>query len=193
MDGYAPIGPVIVTTDELSLEKAHSAFIRCSVNGEILQDSNTDQLVFGVDEIVSYVSRFTTLRAGDIIATGTPPGVGCFRSPPRWLVPGDVVDCDIEGIGRLTSPIVGPLAKSGPENAQRNAALSLPKSGRLSGSTKSCIVTGGARGIGYGIAARLGQEGAITVTIVDLSFFHRSGLHEPEGNRTQLSIFWRSL
>ena len=172
MDGYAPIGPIIVTTDEMSLEKAHNTSIQCRVNGETLQDSNTDQLVFGVDDIISFVSRFTTLRAGDIIATGTPPGVGCFRNPPRWLVPGDVVECFIQGIGALTSPIVGPLAKSGPEHLQSNAALSAAlsakSSGRLSGNATSCIVTGGARGIGYGIAARLGQEGATNVTIVDL-------------------------
>ncbi len=169
MDGYAPIGPVIVTTDELSLEQIHKTGIRCRVNGETLQDSNTDQLVFGVDTIVSYVSQFMTLRAGDVIATGTPPGVGCFRNPPRWLVPGDVVECEIDGIGTLTSPIVGPIAKSGAKNAVTNAALSIaPITGRLAGCAASCIVTGGARGIGYGIAARLGQEGATRVTIVDL-------------------------
>ena len=88
MDGYAPIGPVIVTTDEMNLENAQKTGIRCRVNGEILQESNTDQLVFGVADIISFVSNFMTLRAGDIIATGTPPGVGCFRNPPRWLVPG---------------------------------------------------------------------------------------------------------
>ena len=171
MDGYAPIGPVIVTTDELSLDAVHKTGIRCRVNGEVLQDSNTEQLVFGVDDIIAFVSRFVTLRAGDVIATGTPPGVGCFRNPPRWLVPGDVVECEIDGIGTLSSPIVGPLAKSGSEHARSNAALSIrPASvtGRLSGKTTTCIVTGGARGIGYGIAARLGMEGATRVAIVDL-------------------------
>jgi len=169
MDGYAPIGPVIVTTDEMSLQQVHQTGIRCRVNGEVLQDSSTNQLVFGVDTIIEFVSRFTTLRAGDVIATGTPPGVGCFRSPPRWLVPGDVVECEIDGIGTLTSPIVGPLAKSGAENAAGNIALTIPNTafGRLAGA--SCIVTGGARGIGYGIAARLGKEGATRVTIVDLN------------------------
>jgi 2-keto-4-pentenoate hydratase/2-oxohepta-3-ene-1,7-dioic acid hydratase in catechol pathway/NAD(P)-dependent dehydrogenase (short-subunit alcohol dehydrogenase family) len=171
MDGYAPIGPVIVTTDELSLDAVHKTGIRCRVNGELLQDSNTEQLVFGVDDIIAFVSRFVTLRTGDVIATGTPPGVGCFRNPPRWLVPGDVVECEIDGIGTLSSPIVGPLAKSGPEHARSNAALSVrPASvtGRLSGKTTTCIVTGGARGIGYGIAARLGMEGATRIAIVDL-------------------------
>uniref|UniRef100_A0A6U9WDT0 Fumarylacetoacetase-like C-terminal domain-containing protein n=1 Tax=Pseudo-nitzschia australis TaxID=44445 RepID=A0A6U9WDT0_9STRA len=171
MDGYAPMGPVIVTTDELTLESVHQTGIRCRVNGETLQDSNTEELVFGVDEIIAFVSRFMTLRAGDVIATGTPPGVGCFRNPPRWLVPGDVVECEIDGIGTLTSPIVGPLAKAGPENARNNTALSVQSAsvtGRLGAKATTCIVTGGARGLGYGIAARLGMEGANQVVIVDL-------------------------
>jgi len=171
MDGYAPIGPVIVTTDELTLEDAHKAGIRCRVNGEILQESNTDQMVFGVDEIIAFVSRFMTLRPGDVIATGTPPGVGCFRNPQRWLVPGDMVDCEIDGIGTLKTPIVGPLAKSGSEHACDNITLSRQSviaTGRLSSQATACIVTGGARGLGYGIAARLGLEGAVTVAIVDL-------------------------
>jgi NAD(P)-dependent dehydrogenase (short-subunit alcohol dehydrogenase family) len=172
MDGYAPIGPVIVTTDELSIEDAHKTGIRCRVNGETLQESNTEQLVFGVDEIIAFVSRFMTLRPGDVIATGTPPGVGCFRNPPRWLMPGDMVECEIDGIGTLTTPIVGPLAKSGSEHTCDNIALSCQQpvyaTGRLSTKVTTCIVTGGARGIGYGIAARLGMEGAKRVAIVDL-------------------------
>jgi 2-keto-4-pentenoate hydratase/2-oxohepta-3-ene-1,7-dioic acid hydratase in catechol pathway len=168
MDGYAPIGPVIVTTEEMTVAKAHSAGIRCRVNGETLQDSNTDQLVFGVDDIVAYVSQFMTLQPGDIIATGTPPGVGCFRKPPRWLQEGDVVECEIDGIGTLTSPIVGPVAKPEEDNSS-SAAASLPpsiSSRRLLGMT--CIVTGAARGIGYGIAEQLGKEGATRVAVVDL-------------------------
>jgi 2-keto-4-pentenoate hydratase/2-oxohepta-3-ene-1,7-dioic acid hydratase in catechol pathway/NAD(P)-dependent dehydrogenase (short-subunit alcohol dehydrogenase family) len=167
-DGYAPIGPVIVTPEEMTVEKAHSAGIRCRVNGETLQDSNTDQLVFGVDDIVSFVSKFMTLQPGDIIATGTPPGVGCFRKPPRWLMPGDVVECEIDGIGTITSPIVGPIAKPGEANEAPNDLVlpSSPSLGRLGGMT--CIVTGAARGIGYGIAARLGREGATRVAVVDL-------------------------
>jgi hypothetical protein len=172
MDGYAPIGPVIVTTDELSIEDAHKTGIRCRVNGETLQESNTEQLVFGVDEIIAFVSRFMTLRPGDVIATGTPPGVGAFRDPPQWLMPGDMVECEIDGIGTLSTPIAGPLAKSGSEHTCDNIALSrqLPvfATGRLSTKVTTCIVTGGARGLGYGIAARLGMEGAKSVTIVDL-------------------------
>ncbi|KAG7350415.1 short-chain dehydrogenase/reductase SDR [Nitzschia inconspicua] len=177
MDGYAPIGPVIVTTDEMTLEKAHSTGIWCRVNGETLQQSNTDQLVFGVDDIVSFVSKFMTLYPGDIIATGTPPGVGCFRKPPRWLEPGDVVECEIDGIGTITSPIVGPNVQPGQPNAITNTAISRLSSSSLSLSSSSnirklggmtCIVTGAARGIGYGIAERLGREGAARVDIVDL-------------------------
>lgn len=172
VDGYAPLGPVIVTTDEMSVDQAQNTGIRCRVSGETLQDSSTSQLVFGVRDIISFVSRFITLSPGDVIATGTPPGVGCFRKPPRWLVPGDVVECEIDGIGTLTSPIVGPIVRPDTDNTGvlRNAVglLSRPPitSGRLAGMT--CIVTGAARGIGYGIASRLGREGATKVAMVDL-------------------------
>lgn len=163
IDGYAPIGPVIVTRDEMSDELVHNSGIRCRVNGETLQDSNTDKLVFKVDTLIAFISRFMTLYPGDVIATGTPPGVGCFRNPPKWLVPGDVVECEIDGIGTLVTPIVEPLPK--PSEAQ----LAKPfVTGRLEGMT--CIVTGAAsfQGIGFGIAARLGLEGASRVAIVDL-------------------------
>lgn len=171
MDGYAPFGPVIVTRDELPVKEAHTLGIRCRINGELLQESNTGQMIFGVDEIISFVSKFMTLRPGDVIATGTPPGVGCFRDPPRWLVPGDTVECEIDKIGTLTNPIVGPLAKSGGEYVSDNIALAqktIKATGILGAKETHCIVTGGARGLGYGIAARLGSEGAKTVTIVDL-------------------------
>merc|ERR1719464_1588962 len=112
-----------------------------------------------------------TLSPGDIIATGTPPGVGCFRNPPRWLVPGDTVECEIDGIGTLTTPIVDSLAKSESEHVHGYSALShepVNAPGLLRKKVTTCIVTGGARGLGYGIAERLGMEGAKTVTIVDL-------------------------
>ncbi|CAJ1965602.1 unnamed protein product [Cylindrotheca closterium] len=105
-DGYAPIGPVIVTTDEMPLEMAQNANIQCRVNGETLQNSNTKNLVHKVDDIISFLSKFMTLYPGDVICTGTPPGVGCFRKPPRWLVPGDVVECEIDGIGTIVNPVV---------------------------------------------------------------------------------------
>jgi 2-keto-4-pentenoate hydratase/2-oxohepta-3-ene-1,7-dioic acid hydratase in catechol pathway len=112
-DGYAPIGPVIVTTDELSMEQAHNSRIRCRVNGETLQDSNTSNLVHKADDVIVFLSKFMTLYPGDIISTGTPPGVGCFRNPPRWLVPGDVVECEIDGIGTIVNPIVDPASRNG--------------------------------------------------------------------------------
>ena len=161
VDGYAPIGPVIVTRDEMGDEVVHNSGIRCRVNGETLQESSTNKLVFKVDALIAFLSRFMTLYPGDVIATGTPPGVGCFRTPPKWLVPGDVVECEIDGIGTLVTPIVEPLQK--PTAAELSKPL---VTGRLQGMT--CIVTGAARGIGYGIAARLGLEGASRVTVVDL-------------------------
>lgn len=161
VDGYAPIGPVIVTRDEMNDEMVHNTGIRCRVNGETLQDSSTDKLVFKVDTLVAFLSRFMTLYPGDIIATGTPPGVGCFRTPPKWLLPGDVVECEIDGVGTLSNPIVEPL------KSPTAAELAKPfLTGRLEGMT--CIVTGAARGIGWGIAARLGLEGASRVTVIDL-------------------------
>ena len=190
MDGYAPIGPVIVTSDdaEMSLEKVHTLGIRCRVNGETLQESNTDQLVFKVDDILAWLSRFMTLLPGDVIATGTPPGVGCFRNPPRWLQPGDLVECEIDGIGTLKTPIVGPngegAASAGGEGeaevttttpisaVQPTTPTKLPLLASSSGLGKlagmTAIVTGAARGLGYGIAAKLGKEGVSRVAIVDL-------------------------
>eukprot|EP00591_Stephanopyxis_turris_P016206 CAMPEP_0195540574 /NCGR_PEP_ID=MMETSP0794_2-20130614/50638_1 /TAXON_ID=515487 /ORGANISM="Stephanopyxis turris, Strain CCMP 815" /LENGTH=406 /DNA_ID=CAMNT_0040674643 /DNA_START=850 /DNA_END=2070 /DNA_ORIENTATION=- len=158
-DGYAPIGPVIVTRDELGDDNAcHGLGIRCRVNGQTLQESNTSQMVHRVNALVAFLSKFMTLYPGDVIATGTPPGVGCFHDPPRWLEPGDVVECEIDGIGTLVTPIVETL----PKEALSTAATS----GRLQG--MKCIVTGAGRGLGYSIAARLGLEGAARVTLVDL-------------------------
>jgi 2-keto-4-pentenoate hydratase/2-oxohepta-3-ene-1,7-dioic acid hydratase in catechol pathway len=71
-----------------------------------MQSSNTEEFIFGVEEVVSYISGITTLRPGDVISTGTPGGVGIFREPPELLEPGDTVDVEIEGIGTLTNPVV---------------------------------------------------------------------------------------
>jgi Fumarylacetoacetate (FAA) hydrolase family/short chain dehydrogenase len=157
-----PIGPVIVTSDELTLEKVHNLKIACRVNGETLQDSNTSNLIHKVDALVAWLSKFMTLYPGDLVATGTPPGVGCFRKPPRWLKPGDVVECEIEQIGTLVSPIVATLAPS-----PASTSLIRTSRGRLEG--RVCIVTGGARGIGFGIASHFGLEGAAVVVVVDLN------------------------
>eukprot|EP00565_Helicotheca_tamesis_P005909 CAMPEP_0185731366 /NCGR_PEP_ID=MMETSP1171-20130828/12727_1 /TAXON_ID=374046 /ORGANISM="Helicotheca tamensis, Strain CCMP826" /LENGTH=539 /DNA_ID=CAMNT_0028400623 /DNA_START=99 /DNA_END=1718 /DNA_ORIENTATION=+ len=168
VDAYAPMGPYLVTPS--SLPDPHNLPIRCRVSGETLQDSSTNQLIFKVDQLISYLSKFMTLLPGDVIATGTPPGVGCFRSPPRWLAPGDVVECEIEGIGTLTNPVVEPLFKPGfpgtPSNLVAVAETSnVSKKGKVDG--QNCIVTGAARGLGYGIAHHLGTEGASLVVLID--------------------------
>jgi 2-keto-4-pentenoate hydratase/2-oxohepta-3-ene-1,7-dioic acid hydratase in catechol pathway len=103
-DGFAPIGPAIVTRDELG--EGRGLAMRSSVNGETWQDSSTDQMVFDVPTLVAFVSRTITLQPGDLIATGTPAGVGHFHDPPRYLEGGDVMRCEIEGIGVLENPVV---------------------------------------------------------------------------------------
>jgi 2-keto-4-pentenoate hydratase/2-oxohepta-3-ene-1,7-dioic acid hydratase in catechol pathway len=104
LDGACPLGPWIVTADELP-DPLHLP-IRCRVNGVVKQESNTDQLIFDVPAIVEWLSRGLTLDPGDIIATGTPGGVGFARTPPEFLKPGDVVETEIEGIGMLRNPVV---------------------------------------------------------------------------------------
>ena len=99
LDTFCPMGPVLVTADELG--DAGDLAIRCSVDGDILQQARTSQMYFSVAEIVSYCSMAFTLEPGDVIATGTPSGVGAFRKPPRYLGDGDRVTVEIEGIGVL--------------------------------------------------------------------------------------------
>jgi len=103
LDTFCPIGPWIVTTDEIA--DPQTLGIRCIVNGDKLQDSTTADMIFGVAEIVSFVSQAITLDPGDVIATGTPEGVGFARTPPVYLHPGDVVSVDIDEIGTLTNPV----------------------------------------------------------------------------------------
>ncbi|MBS3795725.1 MAG: fumarylacetoacetate hydrolase family protein [Candidatus Thorarchaeota archaeon] len=104
LDGLCPMGPCIVTTDELGT--ANNLKMHTKVNGTIKQESTTANLLFGVQEIVSYLSKSFTLEAGDIIATGTPSGVGFARDPPEFLKPGDEVELYIEGIGKLRNKII---------------------------------------------------------------------------------------
>jgi len=99
LDGFTPMGPCLVTADEFAYPPALP--IRCRVNGELRQDSNTENLLTTIDEIVSILSEGMTLKAGTIIATGTPAGVGMGMQPPTFLKPGDRVECEIEGIGSL--------------------------------------------------------------------------------------------
>jgi 2-keto-4-pentenoate hydratase/2-oxohepta-3-ene-1,7-dioic acid hydratase in catechol pathway len=103
-DTFAPIGPAIVTADEI--EDPHDLKISLSLNGEVMQDSNTSNLIFGVPRLISYLSSVFTLESGDIIATGTPAGVGFARKPPRWLRPGDECRIEIQGLGELVNPVV---------------------------------------------------------------------------------------
>ena len=103
-DTFAPIGPALVTPDEV--HDPHGLNIRLRLNGKTMQDSNTSQLVFQVNEVIAYLSQIFTLEPGDLIFTGTPPGVGMARKPPVWLKPGDVVEVEIEGLGVLRNPVV---------------------------------------------------------------------------------------
>ncbi len=103
-DTFAPVGPELVTPDEVA--DPHNLGIRLRLNGQTMQDSNTSQLVFGVDELIAYLSQVFTLEPGDLIFTGTPPGVGMARKPPVWLKPGDIAEVEIDGLGTLRNSIV---------------------------------------------------------------------------------------
>lgn len=102
-DTFAPIGPALVTPDEVG--DPHSLDIRLTLNGRVMQHSNTANLVFGVYYLVSFLSQVMTLEPGDIVSTGTPGGVGVFRDPPVFLKPGDTVEVTIERVGTLTNPV----------------------------------------------------------------------------------------
>lgn len=102
-DGTMPIGPEVVTTDELD---ASDLQLTTSLNGEVMQSASTAQMIFNIPRCVEYVSSFTTLRPGDVIATGTPGGVGFARTPPVWLEPGDLLEVSIEGVGRIANRVV---------------------------------------------------------------------------------------
>lgn len=106
LDGFTPMGPCIVTPDELETYGGPGNLrISCTVNGQIRQDSNTRYMIQTVAGAISELSQGMTLQKGTIIATGTPAGVGMGMKPPQFLQPGDEVICEIEGIGRLVSPI----------------------------------------------------------------------------------------
>ena len=204
-DGYAPIGPVITTLDEFLNGDSDDPFagagdlrIECWLDQKegdsmTVQSSSTSNLVFSTPRIVSYLSKFMTLYPGDIIATGTPPGVGCFRKPdPLFLKDGDVIECEIEGIGILRNTVVDQLhletstsdaeviasVETKPTSAQASIVVkgppssidpsreSFPQKFRLKNTVS--IVTGAARGIGFGIALRLALEGAVVVALIDM-------------------------
>jgi 2-keto-4-pentenoate hydratase/2-oxohepta-3-ene-1,7-dioic acid hydratase in catechol pathway len=101
---FCPLGPAIVTADEIA--DPHQLAISLSIDGERLQNSNTRELVFKIPELIEYLSSITPLLPGDIVSTGTPPGVGLGRTPKRWLKPGETVTVTVEGLGSLTNPVV---------------------------------------------------------------------------------------
>jgi 2-keto-4-pentenoate hydratase/2-oxohepta-3-ene-1,7-dioic acid hydratase in catechol pathway len=103
-DTFAPVGPMLVTADEVA--DPHNLAIRLRLNGTTMQDSSTKQLIFGVGELVAYLSKIFTLEPGDLVFTGTPPGVGFARKPPVFLKGGDTVEIEIEGLGVLRNPVV---------------------------------------------------------------------------------------
>jgi len=104
MDGYAPFGPVIVTRDEI--DDPHDLTLWLNKNGEEKQRSNTGNMLFRIPELIADLSAHLTLEPGDVIATGTPEGVGAGRDPQEWMWPGDVIECGIDGVGTLRNPVV---------------------------------------------------------------------------------------
>jgi 2-keto-4-pentenoate hydratase/2-oxohepta-3-ene-1,7-dioic acid hydratase in catechol pathway len=103
-DTFAPTGPVLVTSDEIG--DATKLPIQLRLNGQTMQNSNTSELIFDPRYLVAYISQIVTLEPGDLIFTGTPPGVGFARKPPVYLKPGDVCEVEIGGIGVLRNPVV---------------------------------------------------------------------------------------
>ena len=102
-DTFCPLGPELVTADELA--DPQNLRLTCVLNGQVMQDANTSDMIFPVAELISFLSTGTTLLAGTVILTGTPSGVGVFREPQVFLKPGDTVDVEIERIGRLSNPV----------------------------------------------------------------------------------------
>lgn len=102
-DGSMPIGPELVTPDELDVTNLQ---LTTTLNGTVMQSANTSQMIVDVASCVEFLSSFTTLRPGDVIATGTPGGVGFARTPPVWLTPGDVIEVEISGIGKIRNTVV---------------------------------------------------------------------------------------
>ena len=102
-DTFCPVGPLVPAAN---VPDPHALGIRAILNGETMQDSSTANLIFGIDEVISYVSQTSTLEVGDLILTGTPAGVGVFRDPQRLLRAGDEITIEIDGVGSLTNPVV---------------------------------------------------------------------------------------
>lgn len=103
-DTFAPIGPALVTADEVP--NPHELRIELRLNSQTMQRSNTNQMIFRVEQLISYISQVVTLEPGDLIFTGTPPGVGFARKPPVFLKPGDLVEIEVERLGLLRNPVI---------------------------------------------------------------------------------------
>lgn len=103
-DTFAPMGPTLLTADEVA--NPQNLNLRVTIGGEELQSANTRDMIFSVAQLISTISAVMTLDPGDVIATGTPGGIGAVRTPPRWLRPGEVVRVEIDGIGVLENPVV---------------------------------------------------------------------------------------
>jgi 2-keto-4-pentenoate hydratase/2-oxohepta-3-ene-1,7-dioic acid hydratase in catechol pathway len=101
-DTFCPLGPVLVSIDQVDVDDLS---LETRLNGDIVQSANTRDLVFSIPTLVAWISQGTTLLAGDVILTGTPAGVGAGRTPPRWLLDGDVVEVTIEGVGTLRNRV----------------------------------------------------------------------------------------
>ena len=112
-DTFAPCGPWLVTADEVA--DPHKLRVQFRLNGRTLQDSNTSQFIFKLPTLIAYISQVCTLEPGDLIFTGTPPGVGFARKPPVFLQPGDVAEVEIDGLGTLRNPVVAETGSSDDE------------------------------------------------------------------------------
>jgi acylpyruvate hydrolase len=109
-DGTMPIGPEVITADEIDISDLQ---LTTTLNGEVMQSASTAQMIFDVPRTIEFLSTFTTLRLGDVIATGTPGGVGFARQPPVWLTPGDLIEVEIEGVGRIANRVVAEQDQNG--------------------------------------------------------------------------------
>ena len=102
LDTFLPVGDLVPASD---VPDPQALAIRAVLNGEVMQDSNTSNMIFGVADVIAFISQAITLEPGDLIITGTPAGVGAFRDPPVWMKPGDEITIEIEGIGSITNPV----------------------------------------------------------------------------------------
>ncbi len=118
--GFAPMGPAMVTLDEV--DNPDDLAVECRINGEIVQSARTSDMIFPVPRLLAYLSRIVTLLPGDLIFTGTPPGVGMGRSPQRYLQPGDVLETYVEGVGRMVHHLVSAPGASS-DDSQLAASL----------------------------------------------------------------------